>query len=132
MRQLNAWSLLGFVLIGLAGPVTAGVCPAAIWAVGEWHGELKGAGTTVTFRFETDEDGCLTGTFDKPDQDAAGLPLSAVEVDREQVVRARSDALEFVFEGQYQDDRIEGQFQQARAVFVLDLERLPDGDPGLR
>lgn len=116
-------SALGLSL-AVSNPALAADCPEAAWAEGVWQGQIEGAGTITVFRIGQDDDGCLEATMDQPEHGAERLPLGEVGVQEGQVIHLQSDGLDFIYIGRYQGGRIEGQFQQRGAVFVLDLDRI--------
>jgi len=130
MQTVARMMLFLIPVLLLPGSTLALECPEAGWAVGEWRGEIIGAGTVVVFRFESDRENCLSGNFDMPDHDARRMPFSGVDFDAErQVLEAHSDALNFRYQGQYHGEgTIRGTFTQDApengSVFALDLERV--------
>ncbi|NKI35171.1 hypothetical protein HFP89_08330 [Wenzhouxiangella sp. XN79A] len=106
----------------------AASCPDVGWLTGQWRGEVEGAGRILLFRFVQSEDDCVTGDVGVPNHDIDQLPLSDVEVFDNQIVHVRSDALGFEFKGEYELERITGDFIQNGAIFDLVLEPAED-DP---
>jgi len=101
--------------------------PAAPSLVGAWEGPLKLGATTVriVFKVNAGPDGKLAGTFDSPDQGAAGLVLNNVSV-AERAVRFEYSAAKIVYEGTLADDglAIRGHWKQAGGKWPLELKRV--------
>ncbi|MDT8409683.1 MAG: hypothetical protein RQ741_08805 [Wenzhouxiangellaceae bacterium] len=125
MRTISRLIPAMFLVLLAAGTALAEECPQAEWALGEWRGEIMGTGTIVVFRFQSNGENCLKGNFDMPQHDADHLPFSRVLlIEDQQVLEVHSDALDFVYEGQYQGGELEGTFTQNEAAYVLKLERV--------
>ena len=95
----------------LAAPSTALSAQAEF--VGDWKGLIAGQLTMVFHIVETD--GELSATLDVPQQNAAGVPMSAVTVDGTSLVMTL-DSVGGKYTGELMDDgSIEGQWTQTGA-----------------
>ncbi|RMF57635.1 MAG: alpha/beta hydrolase [Calditrichaeota bacterium] len=93
---------------------------------GNWQGTLKVSGMElrVVFHIREGADGAFTGTMDSPDQGAAGIPVSAVLQDGQQVT-FEIEAIKGSFQGTLSQDgnRINGEWRQLGSRLPLELEK---------
>ena len=110
---------LGFSLLFLMLSFSAN----AQSVTGDWQGLLKVAGTEfrLVFHIQDSGDG-LNATMDSPDQNASGIPVSAITFENPKLhLEAGNGAIVYV--GTLAGDSITGTFQQGGVNIPLNLHR---------
>lgn len=99
--------------------------------VGNWEGKLTLPGTSLRIRFhiKRNDSGHWTATMDSPDQNAYGIPVSAVESNHG-TVTLDVKAIHGVYEGSLSEDykHLKGTWKQAGQVFPLELQKTSKHD----
>ncbi len=118
-------ALLGQLPLAAADPVPLS---------GTWYGELNLVvqKLRIGFKIEDTPDGSLKGVMDSLDQSAFGIPLSAVQRDKEQV-QIEVESLGVVFKATLSEDgqQLGGTFRQNDIPLPLKLRRV-DRYPSLK
>jgi pimeloyl-ACP methyl ester carboxylesterase len=127
-------AVLGVIL--LVSPPSAGSSGAKGPSLeGAWLGTLKVSAIElrVVFNLHANPDGALTGTLDSLDQGAAGIPISRVGVEDEQVT-VEVKTVGGRYEGTLNADRSEmsGKWTQGGAALDLVLKRVKEVPKAVR
>jgi uncharacterized protein len=113
--------------LALAGAALANTQNPARGVDGIWTGALTVSGgirLRLVFNVTRGADGALSATLDSIDQNAKGIPVSAVS-EKDGVVRFEVAVINGAFDGRFDAtrDRIEGTWTQGGSNFPLVLER---------
>jgi uncharacterized protein len=108
--------------------ITALACAIAVVTfaqdiTGQWNGLLavQGIRLRIVFHIEKGETG-FTGSMDSPDQNAYGIPVTAVTFVNN-ILTIKLDPLMAQYEGTPEGSGIRGTFKQAGLSFPMDLSR---------
>ena len=106
-----------------AMPAASLSCEGHAQFAGDWSGVIQPIGLSIVFDLDAGADGCLSGTFDSPDQGGFELPLSSIAATGDQLqIEANAFGIRYVGELEA-DGTIDGTFSQGGAEFMLDLTR---------
>jgi fermentation-respiration switch protein FrsA (DUF1100 family) len=104
----------------------------AVWTVGSgfaqgfqgsWNGTLNAGGVKLRLVFHIEEKGGVySATMDSPDQGAKGIPVTAVNVNRD-TIRLKIDPIAFSYTGTLAGNTISGTFAQGGFSAPLHMER---------
>ncbi len=139
MRTMRRNILATMVLcpILLALPAVAGSSGGKTPSLeGAWLGTLKvppAASLRIVFNIRANADGSLTGTLDSPDQGAAGIGISRITVEKEQV-KVEVSSIGGGFEGKLNAEGSEmtGQWKQGPAALDLVMKRVKEAPKVVR
>ena len=117
----------GDAQLGAASEAKAVPAATARALVGDWSGALTaptGQKMRIVFHVTAREDGTLAATLDSPDQGQAGVPVSAVNVDGDDV-RFELSYVKVEATGTLNADRsaITGEWKQGPATLPLELKK---------
>ncbi len=92
--------------------------------VGDWQGNLDLGGASLRLAFHiTRTDAGFEVTMDSPDQGALGIPGKVSHIDSTRVKLEFTD-LGAIYEGQYADEKLSGEYRQGGMSIPLAMDRL--------